>query len=121
MVAWCGGEPAAALAGAPRDAIASAALESLADRLGVPARKMKARLLGAWTHDWDSDPHARGAYSYARVGGAEAAQTLSRPVQSTLFFAGEATDTDGNTGTVEGALASGQRAAKQVRRALGMK
>jgi len=118
LVAWCGGERAAALAGAPRDAIASAALESLADRLGVTARKMKSRLLAAWTHDWDSDPHARGAYSYARVGGKDAAETLARPVQGTLFFAGEATDTGGYTGTVEGALASGQRAAKQVLKAL---
>jgi monoamine oxidase len=38
-------------------------------------------------------------------------------VQQTLFFAGEATEKSG--GTVEAALASGQRAARQVLRALG--
>ena len=70
------------------------------------------------THDWDADPHARGAYSYARVGGSQAAKTLARPVEGTLFFAGEATDTEGRTGTVEGALATGLRAARQVETAL---
>lgn len=118
-VAWCGGPPSAALSRRPRAEVASAALESLAERIGVTPRKMESRLTGVWTHDWDADPHARGAYSYPRVGGADAANTLARPVQSTLFFAGEATDTDGNTGTVEGALASGERAAQQVLRTLG--
>jgi len=34
-------------------------------------------------------------------------------VESTLFFAGEATDPEG-AGTVEGAIATGLRAARQV-------
>ncbi|HEX4961841.1 MAG TPA: FAD-dependent oxidoreductase, partial [Thermoanaerobaculia bacterium] len=59
------------------------------------------------------------AYSYPRVGGAEAGRRLARPVEGTLFFAGEATDTEGSNGTIEGALASGLRAAKQAASALG--
>jgi monoamine oxidase len=39
-------------------------------------------------------------------------------VESTLYFAGEATDSEG-TGTVEGALSSGLRAARQVHAMLG--
>jgi monoamine oxidase len=35
-----------------------------------------------------------------------------------LFFAGEAADTTGSTGTVHGAIASGSRAATQCLRAL---
>ena len=42
---------------------------------------------------------------------------LSRPLGGTLYFAGEATAPDGRIGTVDGAIASGQRAAQQVRRA----
>jgi monoamine oxidase len=45
----------------------------------------------------------------------DAPKQLTRPVESTLFFAGEATDTE-NSGTVEGAIASGYRAAKQCLR-----
>jgi monoamine oxidase len=41
-----------------------------------------------------------------------AAKELAKPVQKTLFFAGEATDLD-EMGTVAGAVASGQRAARE--------
>jgi monoamine oxidase len=117
-VAWSGGPPAKPLAGRGRPEIGAAALAALAEQLGLSNRRVKSRVLGTWTHDWDADPHARGAYSYARVGGSQAAKTLARPVEGTLFFAGEATDTEGRTGTVEGALATGLRAARQVETAL---
>jgi len=39
-------------------------------------------------------------------------------VGSTLFFAGEATNTEDQTGTVHGAIASGRRAADEVQRSL---
>ena len=64
-------------------------------------------------HDYASDPFARGAYSYTRVGGHRAAEQLSRPLDDRLFFAGEATDAE-YEGSVAGALASGVRAAHQV-------
>jgi monoamine oxidase len=41
-------------------------------------------------------------------------------VESTLFFAGEHTDTSGHWGTVHGALRSGYRAAKQVLAQVGL-
>ena len=67
----------------------------------------------SYLHDWQSDPFSRGAYSYAKVGADGAAEVLGAPVDNTLFFAGEATDS-ANTGTVHGAIASGQRAAKEI-------
>lgn len=91
-IAWSGGPPAKALSGRAQEEIESTALTALAEQLGVPTCRVKSRVLGVWSHDWDADPHARGAYSYARVGGCEAAKTLARPVAGTLFFAGEATD-----------------------------
>jgi monoamine oxidase len=69
----------------------------------------------AYMHDWQADPFARGAYSYVVAGGASARKALAAPVQGTLFFAGEAADTQGESGTVAGALQSGMRAARQVR------
>ena len=39
---------------------------------------------------------------------------LAAPVAETFFFAGEATDPNGDLGTVHGALRSGQRAAKEM-------
>ena len=69
---------------------------------------------GAFFHDWSSDPYARGAYSYVAVGGGDARAALAEPVRETLFFAGEATSTDGQAGTVNGALRTGQRAAQEA-------
>ncbi len=117
-VAWSGGPPAADLNRRGQDEIADTALRTLAAALGIPRRRVESRVVATWRHDWDSDPLARGAYSYARAGGSEAAKALARPVAGTLFFAGEATDVEGRTGTVEGALASGLRAARQVGRVL---
>jgi monoamine oxidase len=117
-VAWSGGPPAAALSGRPAGEIADRALRALATHLGLPRRRVESRVLDVWTHDWQTDPWSRGAYSYPRVGGANAGHTLARPIKKTLFFAGEATAGDGENGTVEGALASGRRVARQVLRAL---
>jgi len=47
------------------------------------------------------------------VGGAGAREDLATPIGDTLFFAGEATDAE-ESGTVAGALRSGERAARQV-------
>ena len=44
----------------------------------------------------------------------DAPRMLGEPVEGTLFFAGEATDLDGQNGTVHGAMASGRRAAGEV-------
>lgn len=64
---------------------------------------------------WASDPWTRGAYSYLPVGATPGhRRALRAPVDDRLFLAGEATDGD-NPSTVHGALASGLRAAAQVR------
>ena len=117
-VAWCGGPPAARLSGLSKDEIADRALRVLATHLGLSRRRVESRVVDVWTHDWQTDPWSQGAYSYPRVGGANAARALARPIKKTLFFAGEATAGDDLNGTVEGALTSGLRAAQQVMRAL---
>ena len=68
----------------------------------------------AYFHDWGKDPFARGAYSYVPAGAMGARETLAQPVADTLYFAGEATETNGHSATVHGAIASGIRAARQI-------
>ena len=60
----------------------------------------------------------RGAYSYVKVGGGHAQQNLASRSPTRSFFAGEATDITGYNGTVHGAMASGQRAAEEIIRAI---
>lgn len=117
-VAWSGGPPAAELARLERPALESHALRSLAEQLGVPRRRVASAVVAAWTHSWDEDPYSRGAYSYPKVGGSEVGGEVARPVEGTLFFAGEAIVTGGGSGTVEAALTSGLQAARKAARAL---
>jgi monoamine oxidase len=117
LIGWAGGPAAAALNASSRS-LAEIAISSLGDSLGVNRSTLKRHVVRVHHHDWSADPFSRGAYSYALVGGAGAAESLSRPVAATLYFAGEAADSDGSTATVHGAIASGCRAAKQVLRNL---
>ena len=118
LVAWAGGPRGRALAALDRATLAATCVSSLATVLGRDPKEIAAELVATHMHDWVVDPFSRGAYSYARVGGAGAGARLSEPVAGTLFFAGEATAVGGNTGTVHGALESGRRAAGEVLGAL---
>jgi monoamine oxidase len=71
-------------------------------------------VLAAHFHDWHADPFFRGAYSYVPAGKLAARKTLAETVADTLYFAGEATDLEGHSATVHGAIATGIRAARHV-------
>jgi monoamine oxidase len=118
IVGWRGGPGARRLSQLRAGELESLAVSSLARQLHISRQRLRSLVDAVWMHDWEHDPFARGAYSYAAVGGAKAAPTLARPLRRTLFFAGEASDTEGGTGTVDGAIASGRRAARQVMRVL---
>jgi monoamine oxidase len=94
--------------------VVARALQSLGGLLGVGTSEMERLLEIAYFHDWQADPYSRGAYSYVKVGSADAPEVLSRPVGDALFFAGEAADVTGNNGTVHAAIASARRAVVQI-------
>ena len=113
LVGWAGGPDAARLSGRPEQVLLREALGSVAQGLRRPAAELEDALDGATVIDWTRDPFARGGYVVFPTGSAWAAGALARPVEGTLFFAGEAT-AGGLAGTVEGALASGERAAREA-------
>jgi monoamine oxidase len=113
-VAWAGGPRAEALLAQGPDAVLDAAVGSVSRAFGLPRARVETSLEGAWTHDWARDPYAGGAYSFALPGGLDAHRALSRPVDGTIFFAGEHTMPSPMNATVHGALESGIRAAERV-------
>jgi monoamine oxidase len=117
LVAWSGGPPGRALSEHPLAEREARVLAALARQLGMSIRRLERALLECWTHDWEHDPFARGAYSYPLVGGSDAARTLARPIARTLYFAGEAVAPEARWGTVHGAIASGRHAAAALLRA----
>lgn len=114
ITGWAPFRSAQRLAGLDEAAVARQALETLSRLLGASFDKLECQIDAAYFHDWQTDPFARGGYSYAKVGADEAQARLAASVHHTLFFAGEATDTTGNNGTVHGAIASGYRAAEEI-------
>jgi monoamine oxidase len=121
LAGWTGGPNAERLSALSGDELRDVALETLGRVFGsLGGRRRIESLLVSWHyHDWQRDPYARGAYSYVGVNGLPAQEVLARPVESTLYFAGEATEYHGHFSTVHGAIASGQRAANEVLQRLG--
>jgi monoamine oxidase len=98
-------------AGGP-NAAGALALSMLAETFGD---KLRSAFAGARSTAWGQDRYARGAWSLARPGHGEARAILAKLHGDRLFFAGEATA----DGTLEGAYASGLRAANEALALLG--
>jgi monoamine oxidase len=114
MVGWVGGPSADRLSGRGEETLVAAAIDVLSRALAISREKLGAFVVAATAADWKQDPWARGAYSWIPAGALDAPAELAAPIDDTLFFAGEATDTAGYRGTVHGALVSGLRAASEV-------
>ncbi|HKW74863.1 MAG TPA: NAD(P)/FAD-dependent oxidoreductase [Terriglobales bacterium] len=113
LTGWAAGHFAKALSGRRSAQIVEIAVQAL-ERIMPQSERIRPLLQAGFMHDWQADEYSRGAYSYGCVGGTGAAHALAEPVEGTLFFAGEATNSDGHAGTVHGAIATGRRAAKEA-------
>ena len=114
ITGWAPFRAAEQLSGQNISFVRQKAVDTLARLLAVDSGELGNLLVDAYCHDWQSDPFSRGAYSYGKVGCDGAQQALGEPLNNTLFFAGEATDVTGHNGTVHGAIASGERAAREI-------
>ena len=113
IVAWAGGPRATAMHGMTVRERIELARDEFGALLGE-RDLTRAEFEEGVTHDWSADPLAYGAYSYVKTNGATARADLAAPIAGTLFFAGEATATDGQGGTVSGAFETGIRAAREI-------
>jgi monoamine oxidase len=111
ITGWAGGPPAVELM--ESGDIEGVVIAELARAFGLRRSRIAALVDSIHVHDWTLEPNTRGAYSYVGVGGVSAPRVLARPAGGTLFLAGEATDASAG-GSVEGALVSGKRAARQA-------
>jgi monoamine oxidase len=91
-------------------ALAAAAIDEIVSFIGNDFRR---KLKPLAESRWALDPFARGSYSHALPGHAGDRAALAAPVDSRLFFAGEATSPNFFS-TAHGARDSGERAAREV-------
>jgi monoamine oxidase len=65
--------------------------------------------------DWSKEKYIKGGISYLKPEGSNQDRlNLASPINDKIFFAGEATDARGESGTINGALLSGERAANEI-------
>jgi monoamine oxidase len=121
LVAWAAGLLAAAKRNLSHQQLETEALAALARILARPEDSIRRRFVRSFYHDWQQDAHSQGAYSYVLAGGMGAQRELGQPLGDKLFFAGEATQSDGHHATVHGAFASGRRVANEVLQCLKVK
>jgi monoamine oxidase len=114
ITGWSSGPHCDELLGLPQSEIVRRAICDLARILSTKKEKLAAGLAVAYLHDWHADALARGVYSYVPAHAANAREKLAQPVGETLYFTGEATELNGHSATVHGAIASGRRTAKQI-------
>jgi monoamine oxidase len=72
----------------------------------------------AYEDHWARDPWVHGAYSYYRVGQANTYGQLAGASEGRFLFAGEHTSIN-NIGFLEGAVETGERAARRLLRRIG--
>ena len=90
-------------------------LESLITELDTHFKgNASASLLKSDYLDWAKVEYIEGAYSYPSVGSHEFRKHLASPVENKIFFAGEATHTQGQFATIHGALETAERAVGEI-------
>src|SRR5262249_48890837 len=112
---YFGGRLARDLRTAGEAALADFALKEIAATLGA---EFVARTRVLQVSGWVSDPFARGSYSHALPGFADAPALLAAPIDARLSFAGEACSPH-DFSTAHGAYLTGLAAADTVLGGLG--
>jgi monoamine oxidase len=120
-----GGAQAATLSAMGKDAITTllAELDTIyAGKASLNVRKDldSAANIIAVIQDWSKEPYIRGGAAYLKPGGTQQHRVaLAKSLSDRVFFAGEATDVNGEFGTISGALLSAERVAAEVIAKLG--
>lgn len=89
-------------------------IEWLSKVLKIPKSLINRELSEGIYHSWGDDPYCRGAYSYIKVGGMPSLKYFRKGIENTLYFAGEAFNPEGQTGTIDGALESAKEVANKL-------
>lgn len=112
LTGWLAGPRAKAMSDLAEEEVIARALQSLSSILHIPLFDLREKLVASAVFNWTADPFTLGAYAYSTPETKDALKILKTPIDNTIFFAGEAFHDGPQMGTVEGAIISGQDAAK---------
>ena len=64
--------------------------------------------------DWKKEQYIQGCYSYPTLNENNSRENLKKPIKDKIFFAGEATNTNGHFGSIHGAMETGKEAVAEI-------
>lgn len=111
---WLGGPRAAGLTGHPESFFLDKALETLSGIFSISPEEIKNNLTGYRIFNWKNDPWTKGAYSFALPGYEVVKEIYREPIESRIYFSGEAGYDGPHPGTVEAAVVSGLATARKL-------
>jgi len=113
LTGWLGGPPTFKIP-TESEALFQMALDSLVYIFHCPEATLQKEIVKWQWVDWVKDPFANGAYAYPMVQSHQAVKFIMKPVERTLYFAGEAFYTGPSMGMVEAALVSGKDVSERL-------
>jgi monoamine oxidase len=114
LVGWAAGPKGERILDLTGAELRQTGLETLSRIFSLSPARIENDLIGFDSCNWRSDPDIAGAYTYIPVNGLDLPKALAAPVEETLFFAGEATATDAQMGTVSAAIESAFRVVHEI-------
>lgn len=111
LTGWLSGPDALPWYDSTDEALLEEAMKSLSRIFLLSAEELEGLVQAKTVYNWLSDPYARGSYSYAYPDSERARKRLNRPLDNTIYFAGEGYYRGNAAGTVEAALISGLKVA----------
>jgi monoamine oxidase len=114
LTAWLAGPNSEKYKNKSDDDMITMTLDALSHIFNTSKTFLVENLRAGKVVNWQTDPFSLGAYSYATVESTKAKEVLTKPIEETIFFAGEALSEGTVMGTLEEALANGIRTAKEL-------
>jgi monoamine oxidase len=114
LTGWVGGPLAWELENKDDKTILELALQSLSNVFKKPVPELKQLLTASMVANWIKDPFAKGGYSYSMIESSKSQKLFSKPIDNTIYFAGEAFYDGPSPGTVEAALVSGKNVVEKI-------
>jgi monoamine oxidase len=114
LTGWAGGPQAWELENKDDKTILHLALQSLSNVFKKPVPELKQLLTASLVANWSKDPFAKGGYSYSMIESMKSQKLFSKPIDNTIYFAGEAFYDGPSPGTVEAALVSAKNVVERM-------
>lgn len=114
LTGWLGGPNAEKKKNLSNEELLHQGLQSLSNIFKLSLEELKDNLIAWNVANWTAEPFTRGSYAYDTVAAPEARKVLNKPINNTIYFAGEYLYDGPAMGTVEAALTSGLETAKRL-------